>query len=125
MNTPEFLLWSIDYACSLRKLVLPDEPEKTERHLRSARAYSDAVRERRVFEGVCVAPPLAFLAEETLSIYGGLPSIEIACYGCPANAVAARDHRSLAGCYGILPLPENENEFHAALERAIEDLSLS
>ena len=125
MNTPEFLLWSLERACTLRELIPQDQPEKTERHLRSARAYSDAVREGRVFEGLCVAPPMAFRVDEALAIYGGLPTVESVCYGCPANALAARDRRSLAGCYGMLPLPADESEFHAEVEQAVDKMTLA
>jgi len=89
---------------------------------------SDARREGRVMEGLCLDPPDGFRIDDALAIYGGLPAVETACGDCPANSTVGTNPRpsesptdapSLAGCYGCVALPSNEGVLHAATERAI------
>ena len=124
MLTPEFLVWAIERRCELRQIAGFEDPERTERHLRTLRAYSDAAAEGRVFEGICVAPPNGFRVEEALSLYGGLNAAEGACHGCPANALQKETPSSLAGCFGMVPLPMDEVEIHVAVDQAIDRLNL-
>ncbi|MGI8982365.1 MAG: hypothetical protein ACR2FY_24300 [Pirellulaceae bacterium] len=142
MPTPEFLVWAIERRCSLRQIAGFEDPERTERHLRTLRAYSDAVAEGRVFGGICVEPevrssrlqpadnPLkrvtanGFRVDDALSLYGGHSATETACRDCPANAVLKEHPNSLAGCFGMVPLPPDEAEVHAAVEEAIDRLNL-
>ena len=119
-NTPEFVAWSLGLTCPIRASQDGSDPERTERQLRAARAVSDARRENRVVGEFCLAPPDAFRIGEALRVYGGLEAVEAACSNCPANAFALDDSRSLAGCYGVLPLPTNENDFHEAVDAAID-----
>ncbi|MFN0018898.1 MAG: hypothetical protein ACKVP0_11610 [Pirellulaceae bacterium] len=123
-QTPEFLVWSLERRCELRQIAGFEDPERTERHLRTLRAYSDAAEEGRVFEGICVAPPNGFQVDDALSLYGGLSAAEKACSECPANAGRREDRQSLAGCFGMVPLPPSESEVHAAVEEAIGHLNL-
>jgi hypothetical protein len=97
------------------------DPERTERQLRAARAVSDARREGRIFEGFCLDPPYGFRIEEALRLYGGEQAVEQNCRGCPANALARFDAASLAGCYGLVPLPDDPRPVHEAVERAIAE----
>jgi hypothetical protein len=123
MDTPEFLLWAIEYTCPIRAQQDGSDPERTERQLRAARAVSDASREGRVVEGLCVEPPDGFRIEDALAVYGGPAAVEAACRHCPANALAdkcASDQTALAGCYGLVPLPADPRPVHAAIERGIE-----
>jgi len=126
--TPEFLLWSLGFQCPLRGLEDGSNPERTERQLRSARATSDARREGRVFEGIAVDPPNGFRIDEALAIYGGEEAARRACGDCPANALAGDDNPlfrngpvpespSLAGCYGLVRLPDDPAGVHAAVEQ--------
>jgi hypothetical protein len=103
MNTPEFLVWAIEYRCPIRGFQDGSNPERTERHLRAARAYGDALREGRVFEGLCVDPPQAFRIEDALEIYGGRQAVEQQCSPCPVNSLRG----GLAGCYGVLPINDD------------------
>jgi hypothetical protein len=105
MDTPVFLLWALEYTCTVRGFEDGTIPERVERQLRAARATSDAIREGRVFEGLCLDPPYGFRITECLELFGGLTAVQAACHGCPANAVARHDERSLAGCFGLVPLP--------------------
>lgn len=120
MQTPEFLVWAIEYSCPVRGSQDGSDPERTERQLRAARAVSDARREGRVFEWFCVEPPNGFRIEDTLVVYGGLPAVERACSECPANALAEMDSGALAGCYGIVALPDDPTTVHQAIEQGIE-----
>ena len=43
MNTPEFLIWALEYACPIRGFQNGSDPERTERQLRAARAVSEAI----------------------------------------------------------------------------------
>lgn len=119
MQTPEFLIWSLERRCQLRQIDGFEDPERTERHLRTLRAYSEAAAEGRVFEGICAAPPNGFRVEDGLSLYGGLAAARKECFDCPANLPLASN---LAGCFGVLPLPRDENVIHAAVEQAIKHL---
>lgn len=128
METPEFLLWAIEHRCPVRAQQDGSDPERTERQLRAARAASDARREGRVFEGLCIDPPEGFRLAEALAVYGGLHAAESACRNCPANALAELEApgqlteglATLAGCYGLVPLPPDPQPVHAAIERGIE-----
>jgi hypothetical protein len=120
MDTPEFLVWAIEYACPIRGFQDGSDPERTERQLRAARAVSDARREGRVFEGLCVDPPNGFRIDEGLAIYGGQAEVKQACGNCPANAIQQLNAASLAGCYGIVPLPLDPSSVHTAVERGTE-----
>ena len=122
MDTPEFLVWAIETTCPVRGLQDGSEPERTERQLRAARAVSDARREGRVFEGLCARPPHGFRIEDALAVYGGLPAVESACGHCPVNALAGSyaSEPSLAGCYGLVPLPADPRAVHDAIERGME-----
>lgn len=118
VETPEFLIWAIEHACLVRGLLDGSDPERAERQLRAARAVSEARRDGRVFEGLCVDPPLAFRSDDALQVYGGLAAVEAACRDCPANALAAGDAAFLAGCLGYVPLPLDARPLHDAVERA-------
>ena len=133
MPTPEFLVWAIELRCPLRQIAGFEDPERTERHLRTLQAYSDAVAEGRVFEGICVAEqakPLkrittsGFRVEDALSLYGGLKVVEEACSECPANALKKTNSHALAGCFGMVPLPANEANVHSSVEEAIDRLGM-
>lgn len=119
-KTPEFVVWSLGFTCPVRATQDGSDPERTERQLRAARAVSDARRENRIVGQFCLAPPDGFRIEEALRVYGGLEAAEVTCSNCPANAFAIDDSRSLAGCYGVLPLPTNEKDFHEAVDAAID-----
>ena len=118
MDTPAFLLWALEYTCTIRGFEDGTNPERVERQLRAARATSDAVREDRVLDGLCLDPPYGFHIAEALELYGGLSAVQAACHGCPANALAQHDERSLAGCFGLVPLPPNVERLYALWMRS-------
>ncbi len=131
MQTPEFLLWALEYRCPLRGDQDGTDPDRTERQLRAARAVSDARREGRVLEGLAVDPPNGFRIADALAIYGGEEAAGRACGDCPANALAGDDHPllrdgpppalpQLAGCYGCVQLPCDASQVHAAIEQGID-----
>ena len=120
MDTPEFLIWALEFSCPIRGFQDGSDAERTERQLRAARAVSDALGEDRVFEGFCVDPPDGFRIDSALEIYGGLSAIQQACRDCPANALAQRVPGKVAGCYGVVPLPDDPRPVHSAVERGIE-----
>lgn len=119
MTTPEFLLWAVEHVCPIRGFQDGSDPERTERQLRAAQAYSEACREGRVFEGLCLNPPFGFRSAEALRVYGGQPAVEQACRGCPANARSQEYSDALAGCCGFVPLPAESRLFHEGIEEAI------
>jgi len=119
MHTPEFLAWAIEYRCPLRGELDGSDPERIERQLRSARAVSEAQREGRVLDGLCVLPPDGFRLSDALAIYGGESAVRNACCGCPANALAESDPAALAGCFGEWPVPEDLTAFHQAIEQSM------
>src|SRR6476620_1026771 len=132
MPTPEFLVWAIERRCPLRQIAGFEDPERTERHLRTLRAYSDAVAQGRIFEGICIEaddPPQqfglrGFRVAEALTLYGGLEGAAAACRDCSANAANQANPDSLAGSFGMVPLPASESDMHAAVEEAVDRLEL-
>src|SRR5262245_17028848 len=123
MDTPEFLVWAIDYTCPIRGFQNGSDPERTERQLRAARAVSDAGREGRVFEGLCIRPPDAFRIDDALAVFGGLAAVEKNCGPCPANVLAGVDQTILAGCYGTVIVPFRCESFHAAIDTAVRNVA--
>jgi hypothetical protein len=114
-DTPEFVRWAIERPCPLRDVDHWQDPERTERQLRALRAYSEAVAEDRVFEGICVEPAASrglcdlaavkgFRAAEILDTYGGGQFVESQCGDCPANGKKVHQRDALAGCYGLFEL---------------------
>jgi hypothetical protein len=120
MNTPEFLVWAVEFSCLVRGFQDGRDPERVERQLRVARAVSDAEGEGRVFEGVAVRGEEGFRIEEAMGVYGGgRGAVEGACGGCPANALAREGQRVLAGCYGMVVCPWESEGFHACVDGAV------
>jgi len=120
VDTPEFLIWAIEFACPIRGQQDGSDPERTERQLRAARAVSGARSEGRVFDGFCVQPPDGFRIADALSIYGGLEVVERYCGGCPANALAEQSPEALATCYGLVALPDDPTPIYDAIELGID-----
>jgi len=125
MRTPEFLAWAIEHQCPIRGGQDGSDPERTERQLRAARAVSDARRDGRIFEGLCLQPPDGFRIDDALAIYGGEAAVSSACGSCPANALAECDPVALAGCFGEWPLPGDSAAFHLAIEKSMLRLAES
>lgn len=119
VDTPAFLLWSLEYTCSVRGFESGHDPERSERLLRSARVASEAVCENRVLDGIGVDPPYGFKLAEVLALYGGQPAVEAACRHCPANAAENRQPGLWAGCFGIVPLPDMQTILEPALQSAL------
>lgn len=119
VKTPEFLIWALEHSCSVRGFQDGRDTERTERQLRAAREVSEARREGRIFEGICVRPPNGFRISETLSVYGGLTAVEDTCRQCAVNALRERNLQSLAGCYGVVVAPSEQQAFYCAIETAI------
>lgn len=125
MDTPEFLSWALEYTCPIRGFQDGSDPERAERQLRAARAVSEARREGRIMDGLCVEPPYGFRIEDALAIYGGMPAVERECRGCGANAISRLDPSALAGCYGLVPLPGDARDVFRTVDLAIVEQRLA
>jgi hypothetical protein len=150
--TPEFLVWAIEYRCPLREIEGFEQPERTERQLRAARAVSDARAAGRIVDGLCIARsgrelsipeharlgvepslstdvrrqlPMAFHLEDALDLYGGEAVVAANCESCRAIAELSIDPHVWAGCYGILPLWQPSDMFHNLFWRALSVRALS
>ena len=121
MQTPEFLLWALEYRCTVRGEQDGRDPERTERQLRSARAYAEALREGRTFEGLAIEPPDGFRVADALALYGGESAVVRACRGCPANSSPTDEP---AGCFGFVALAPEAAAWHAAIEQAVDRLDI-
>lgn len=107
--TPEHVLWAIERGCPFRNTTKWTDPEQTARELRPLRAYSDALAEDRVFEGICIDQPasrpgaesrvMGFPVSEITNMYGDEAFVRETCGGCPANS-AKHSVSPLAGCHG-------------------------
>lgn len=118
-QTPEFLCWAIERQCPFRELLPENQPEKVERHLRSARYAAEARAAGRVQDDVAVSADgkMSFGVSEALAIYGGEAALQSHCTTCPANALTGRITPSYAGCYGLFPVPEPRETFLARTQK--------
>jgi hypothetical protein len=123
-STPPFVRWTLAYRCPLREFDDVEDPDRTDRLLRGVRAYSDALSERRVMDGVAVArdaacseQPLGFRVADVLDPLDGEERIASLCHACAANAIARRESGALAGCVGHV-VPPLDDDFHQAVARA-------
>jgi hypothetical protein len=123
VDTPEFLIWAIEFTCPIRGTQNGSDPERTERQLRAARALSDAQREGRVLDGLCIDGSDGFRIDLALAIYGGLTAVERACSHCPANSPA--DETTLAGCFGVLPFDSTQQSSLASIEDVLAEPSFA
>lgn len=130
ISTPEFLLWSISHKCALRAIEQWEDPLRTERHLRAARAFAEAIVEGRVQGDLCVEnevdpwsiaqqdEPRAFRVEASLAHLGGSKAVLETCSECPARTLAAGKQRVAASCFGWWILPLDPRAIHMTIERA-------
>jgi hypothetical protein len=129
MHTPSFLIWALARHCPLRQIPGWENPERTERLLRAARAYDEARAEGRILDGIALAAAtdtvrspevvLGFRVDEALRLYGGEPGLHAACDACPANALKDHRGRQVVGCFGMWPLPDRLDEFYEQVEAAL------
>jgi len=137
MNTPEFILWAIDFRCALREH-LDDyrKLESVERSLRPIKAYSKGVNDNRIFEGLCfeadltaeTETPRAFRVDEVLAHYDGEEGVVSHCGNCEAIPPARRQGQqqgvNLAGCHGHFTLAHPtrnwQEDFHNSAMRVCD-----
>lgn len=130
VTTPEFLRWSLDYACSLRDMCPSGEPEQVERQLKTLRAVAECEADGRVLEGVCfpseldrphAAPPipLGFRQDEALAAYGGDDRVSFPCLQCAAHVDRGRGPVRWAGCYGLVDWRPVQAELPEVVDRLL------
>jgi hypothetical protein len=129
MHTPSFVVWALERHCPLRQIAGWEDPERTERLLRAARAYDEARAEGRILDGIALgagackrtdpADAPAFRVDTALAVYGGTDALHAACRDCPANALAGHHGRLVAGCFGMWPLPNDLDGFVADASRQV------
>ena len=134
MDTPPFLVWALARYCPLRQIANWENPERTERLLRAARAYDEARAEGRILEGVALATGAeseetlatvrGFRVASALEVYGGTVGLNAACDECPANALRGRCRRQVVGCFGMWALPADLCRFCEHADAALEPSQL-
>jgi hypothetical protein len=134
MDTPSFLVWALERHCSLRQIAGWEDPERTERLLRAARAYDEARAEGRILDGVAFAAGAeveqeissvrGFRVDSTLGLYGGAAGLHANCDNCPANALGDNRGRQVVGCFGMWPLPTDLNRFYEHVDAALAESRL-
>ena len=111
-ETPPFVAYAIDRDCDLRTGRRRHEPLETERQLRPLRASAEAFADGRVIDGICVqfleGEWHGFHLNSMLQAYGGLSAVFAACAQCPACAVRSQAAPPLAGCFGWLEFPAQQ-----------------
>lgn len=111
--TPEFVRWMLVRDCELRDDEEPGDLLGIERRLRPFQAYSLSLIERRLLNGICVAPdvglettmddsPCGFKSDEVLELSGGIEHLRTQCGNCAANQWGDTHPDLLAGCSGML-----------------------
>lgn len=120
--TPEFVRWTLPFACALRDDTDVTSAEQTERQLRSLRTYSDCVHKGRESERICVSdidPGMGFPSQEVLQAYGGTEFVHQQCDTCHVNVLRGRQGSGLAGCFGTLLMgAERGRLIEMAIERS-------
>ncbi|HZL88301.1 MAG TPA: hypothetical protein VFB96_07980 [Pirellulaceae bacterium] len=134
MDTPSFLVWALARHCPLRQIAGWENPERTERLLRAARAFDEARAEGRILDGVAIAAGAeveqelssvcGFRIEAALELYGGTARLHVACDACPANALRGHRGRQVVGCFGMWPLPADLNRFYEQVDAALVSTEL-
>jgi hypothetical protein len=129
MDTPSFVVWALARHCPLRRIARFENPERTERLLRAARAYDEARAERRIEGGVVFAAGAeleddhaavrGFRVDSALELYGGTAGLYAACDECPANSLRGHRGRQVVGCFGMWPLPADLNRFYEVVDAAL------
>ncbi len=113
--TPEFVRWSIDFACPIREPIETMLVDRTQRYLWSLAAIGLCLKEGNVIDEICLVPPESeaepargCFVHEVAAFYGGLEFCQKQCGACSAN-IPAQDNASesinsstLAGCFGWL-----------------------
>ena len=137
--TPPFVRWAIRFDCPLRELSEENLPDVTFRQLRGLRELSHGIRERRVFEGICLHPELndsgdtakGFFAEEICEVFGGSEYVETCCHTCQANAchqnastIQPAAAPIWAGCYGWLPARFEDVDYTQEFQAVLDDKDL-
>lgn len=119
-------MWAIERECPLRNSNNWAAPEQTARELRPLQAYSEALQDGRVFEGICLdrsstdltndSVAMGFPLTEIAAAFGDADFIAVTCRDCPANV--PESHRdSLAGCFGWFPVPDLKEPINRAFSR--------
>jgi len=124
--TPEHVLWAVQRACPFRNSANWIDPEQTARELRPLRAYSEAVSEGRVLDGICVdrlstegsseAAVMGFPVTEIFAMYGDDGFLKATCGGCPAND-SDEETCALAGCHGWFEVSDLKPVVNDAVEQ--------
>lgn len=124
--TPEHVLWAIERECPLRNSNNWADPEQTARELRTLQAYSEALQDGRVFEGICLdrssadvsddSVPRGFPLAEIAAAFGDDNFIGVTCRSCPAN-VPNGNLDTLAGCSGWFPVADLRGSISKSFSR--------
>lgn len=147
-ETPEFIAYALVHDCALRSGRDPHDPLQVERCLRPLRAYSEAVADDRIRDGIVIdrirddrgidhldacgtaaitpqEPRAAagFRADEMLAAYGGLEQITHECGECPACVAHPTAGPRVAGCFGWIVPDSNDAPDANCWSRAIRSCS--
>jgi len=151
--TPEFVRWTLAHSCDIRTAFDHwEDPAWAHRQLVPIRAYSEAVREQRIYDGICLAPGVtattaateatAFRADEVLEPYGGLQEVTRHCSGCPANVLddalpaetpengaeskgaGGNSNTPLAGCFGLINVAQLGDQLHTHIATVLQHAEL-
>jgi hypothetical protein len=115
-STSPFVRWTLALGCPLRECDDYFDPDRTERLLRGARCYSDAIAENRIRSGIVLHRQASdqelwgFDVQAVLEPIGGEEVVSRLCADCPANALRRAESTALAGCVGHLVPPPGEIE---------------
>ncbi len=79
--------------------------------------------EGRIFEGVCVDRSMTsgFLTDEVLAYFGGESLVVHECQDCPANVLANKDARMLAGCFGLFDWSNLQPSFFRVIDEVARE----
>ncbi len=104
-HTPEFVRWSVRFACPIRRDTDIASIDQSEKRLRAIRAAGAAVSANQVSDGIAVKRDgdgawWGFRLDDVCEVWGGFDTIRDLCSACPAN-VAVCANVGQAACDGL------------------------
>lgn len=127
-ETPEFVRWSVRYACPIRDDLDLASVDQTWKRLRAIKVSAEALATCPVSEGIAASRDhqgnwLGFRIEDVFGPWGGADRVAELCGGCPA-VPGLTDQTNLirmAGCHGWLGAEGSVRRFHEATDAAWQD----
>jgi hypothetical protein len=130
-ETPEFVRWSVRFACPIRDDLDLASVDQTWKRLRAIKVGAEALATCPVSEGIALSRDkqgswLGFRIEDVFGPWGGTGQVAALCGHCPAvpGLSDEKELKRMAGCHGWLGAEGSVRRFHEATDAAWHDSAL-